>query len=121
MSLRKAKILIYASNQFLFRYFKKIFPEYECVFFSGNLREEITFVEFDMIIFIMETPAGFVDFFKIYNSGIPIIFGTSERKIYERKIEMEAISDIKFIDMSGTKMDIRDQVKIVVDVIMRRG
>lgn len=117
MSTYKAKILVYDNNQFFYKYFKKVFTAYEFKFFSEDEIDEDLEMS-NLVIFIMERPIEFIEFFRIYNKGIPIVFGTSEKNFYNRRHEMETICDLKLIDMSGTKMDVKQQLKTYLEAVL---
>jgi hypothetical protein len=118
MNIDRPKILVYDSNQLFFRYFKKIFPEYVFVFFSDEESDEFFIGQFDLIIFILDSTVEFIEFFKIYGKGVPIIFGSFDKKIYSRRQEMETVCNLKIIDMSGTKIDVKDQIKMHLQALL---
>lgn len=107
--IQKRKILIYDNNQFYFKYFKKIFFEYDFkVFFEEDIEDDL--IDAHAVIFIMERSVEFIEFLKIYNKGVSIVFGCFDRSFYIRRDEISSLYGINVIDISGTKMDIRDQV-----------
>lgn len=112
MSNIKPRVLVYDSSRFFFKYFKNIFLEYDFKFYwdyLGNNPKNLK--QFELIIFIMERPIEFIDFLKIYNKNVPVLFCPLEKSFYAKKDEIQEVCGATTLDMSGTKMDISEQLK----------
>lgn len=113
---QKKRILVYDNNQFFFKYFKRIFCEYEFKFFlEEDLEEDL--VDCSVVIFIMERASEFIEFLKIYNKDVTVLFGCFDKSFYIRRDEMASLYGIKVIDISGTKMDIKNQVESQLQIL----
>jgi len=116
MSFSKTKILIFDTSQIFYKYFKKTIPNCEFQLFSEyNIKEDLD--ECAAAIFIIDNMLEFVEFLKVYKTNIPKIVGCYEKGFFVRRLEIEQSCGIKIIDMSGTKMDIGDQIKFCLEEI----
>lgn len=107
-------ILVHDTSRFFYRHFKREYSTYSFEFFSGEEdHQKEYFEQFKLMIFIMGSPIEMIDFFKIYNKNIPIIFCCPfEKHFFLRKQEMELIGEnIKLVDVSGTKIELKKQLK----------
>lgn len=106
MSFSKTKILIFDTSQIFYKYFKKTIPNCEFQLFSEyNIKEDLE--ECAAAIFIIDNMLEFVEFLKVYKT----------KGFFVRRLEIEQSCGIKIIDMSGTKMDIGDQIKFCLEEI----
>lgn len=113
---QRLNILVCDQNQTFFRYFRKIFPEFNFSFFSDIKDDIFSFEKFDHIIFIQEGPVEeYTAFFKQFEEKIPIIFGIFNRKPIPAKYQINETSNVKLLYMLETKREIGIQLKNYIE------
>lgn len=60
---------------------------------------------------------GFIEFLKIYNKDVAVLFECFDKSFYMRKDEMASFYGIKVVDISRTKMDIKNQIESQLQIL----
>lgn len=97
------QILVYDNQNYFFRFLKYEFDEnfeFKKIKKNNNFNEMSNYI---IVVFVMYSESEFLDFLKLYNTGVQILVATYNKELLS---EMERMNNVILLDTSKAKKEI---------------